>query len=134
MQARSRKLSGSIWNVRSCAQGMEGPDENACCVTFAPRTCGEKYIANMWNFYVSDGKERSNFERMTAQLDVIDVTWAGSCPKVEIPEVLAASDVCIFTMKDTPMFRTTFPNRFRLHSSLFAMERPIVKRDLFSEQ
>jgi hypothetical protein len=55
---------------------------------------------------------------MAAQFDVINVTRAGSCPKVEMPEVLAASDVCTATLQDIPMFRTTFPNNETLCDTL----------------
>src|SRR5208337_2534137 len=58
-QTNSRRLSGSIWNVPSCVEGMAGPDENASCVTFAPRIFGEKYTDNIWNVCVSTSIKRS---------------------------------------------------------------------------
>lgn len=60
---------------------------------------------------VGDGKERKNLERLAQQLNLTNVTFAGSCPKSDIPAILAASDVCVATLKDIPMFRTTYPNK-----------------------
>ncbi len=60
---------------------------------------------------VGDGKERPNLEALARQLDLPNVTFTGSLPKSEMPEVLAASDACIATLKDIPMFRTTYPNK-----------------------
>src|SRR6185369_6589272 len=44
-------------------------------------------------------------------LNVANVTFAGARPKSEMPELLAASDACVATLKDIPMFRTTYPNK-----------------------
>lgn len=60
---------------------------------------------------VGDGKERANLEALASQLQLPNVTFAGSRPKLEMLEVLAASDVCVATLKDIPMFRTTYPNK-----------------------
>lgn len=60
---------------------------------------------------VGDGKERANLELLARQLDLRNVTFTGPRPKAEMAEVLAASDVCIATLQDIPMFRTTYPNK-----------------------
>ena len=60
---------------------------------------------------VGDGKERSNLEKLAHQLQLPNVTFTGSLPKSEMPDVLAASDACIATLQDIPMFRTTYPNK-----------------------
>lgn len=60
---------------------------------------------------VGDGKERANLELLARQLDLTNVTFTGPRPKAEMAEVLAASDVCIATLQDIPMFRTTYPNK-----------------------
>lgn len=60
---------------------------------------------------VGDGKERPSLEALARQLDLPNVTFAGSLPKSEMPAVLAASDACVATLKDIPMFRTTYPNK-----------------------
>lgn len=60
---------------------------------------------------VGDGMKRPDLESLARQLQLPNVTFAGSYPKSEISEVLAASDACLATLKDIPMFRTTYPNK-----------------------
>jgi glycosyltransferase involved in cell wall biosynthesis len=60
---------------------------------------------------IGDGKERANLESLARQLHLSNVIFAGSRPKAEMSEILAASDVCIATLKNIPMFRTTYPNK-----------------------
>lgn len=60
---------------------------------------------------VGDGKERKRLQALTAGLDLPNVTFTGSMPKARMPEVLAASDACVATLKNIPMFTTTYPNK-----------------------
>lgn len=60
---------------------------------------------------VGDGKERANLEDQAHALELSNVTFTGSLPKKEMPAILAASDVCVATLKNIPMFRTTYPNK-----------------------
>lgn len=60
---------------------------------------------------VGDGKERSNLEALARQMNLPNVTFAGALPKSQMRDVLAASDACVATLKDIPMFRTTYPNK-----------------------
>lgn len=60
---------------------------------------------------VGDGKERPHLESLAQQLQLPNVTFAGMYSKAEMSDFLAASDVCLATLKDIPMFRTTYPNK-----------------------
>ncbi|MDY6949970.1 MAG: glycosyltransferase family 4 protein [Thermodesulfobacteriota bacterium] len=60
---------------------------------------------------VGDGKQRRHSEGLASEMGLKNVVFAGSRPKSEMPEILAASDVCIATLKNIPMFRTTYPNK-----------------------
>jgi len=60
---------------------------------------------------VGDGKERSNLEAIAAELDLPNVTFTGARPKSNMPAFLAASNACVATLQDIPMFRTTYPNK-----------------------
>ncbi|MEN3334561.1 MAG: hypothetical protein V7641_3926 [Blastocatellia bacterium] len=60
---------------------------------------------------VGDGKERASLEARARELNVANVTFASARPKSEMPELLAASDACVATLKDIAMFRTTYPNK-----------------------
>ncbi len=60
---------------------------------------------------IGDGKQRPHLEALARQLNVANVTFAGARPKSAMPELLAASDACVATLKDIAMFRTTYPNK-----------------------
>ena len=61
--------------------------------------------------FVGGGKEQANLEKLARELKLDNVTFAGGRPKNVMPDVLAASDACLATLKDIPMFRTTYPNK-----------------------
>lgn len=61
--------------------------------------------------FVGDGKERPRLEARVQELGLANVTFAGSRPKSQMPSILAESDACLATLKDIPMFRTTYPNK-----------------------
>lgn len=60
---------------------------------------------------VGDGKERVHLEGMVKDRKLGNVTFTGALPKVQMPEVLAATDACVAILQDIPMFRTTYPNK-----------------------
>jgi len=72
---------------------------------------------------VGDGKERASLEGMARELELANVTFTGGRPKSEMSDYLAASDACVATLKDIPMFRTTYPNKI---FDYMAAGRPIV--------
>lgn len=58
-----------------------------------------------------DGIERKHLEQLAQNLKLKNVLFLGAIPKNEVPELLAASDICIATLKNIPMFKTTYPNK-----------------------
>ena len=60
---------------------------------------------------VGDGKERSKLEALAQELALTNVTFTGARPKSEMTRYLAASDACTATLKNIPMFKTTYPNK-----------------------
>jgi glycosyltransferase involved in cell wall biosynthesis len=60
---------------------------------------------------VGDGKERFKLQKMAEELKLSNVRFTGARPKSEMANVLAASDACLATLLDIPMFRTTYPNK-----------------------
>jgi glycosyltransferase involved in cell wall biosynthesis len=58
-----------------------------------------------------DGKEKPRLLAEAKKLGLSNVLFAGVRPKHEIPEIVAASDVCLAILQDIPMFRTTYPNK-----------------------
>lgn len=60
---------------------------------------------------VGDGMKRAELQAMVAELELDNVSFTGAVPKNEMIQVLAASDVCLATLQDIPMFQTTYPNK-----------------------
>ncbi len=61
--------------------------------------------------FVGDGKEKANLEAEAQRLALPNVTFAGSIPKDQMPEVLAAADLCLATLMNIKMFSMTYPNK-----------------------
>lgn len=61
--------------------------------------------------FVGGGKEKANLEARAREMKLDNVAFVGSRTKNEMADVLAASDACVATLKDIPMFRTTYPNK-----------------------
>lgn len=61
---------------------------------------------------VGDGKERQHLEGLVREMGLSrSVVFSGARPKSEMSEILAAADICVATLQDIPMFRTTYPNK-----------------------
>lgn len=60
---------------------------------------------------VGGGKEQERLEKVASQLQLPNLTFVASRPKSEMSQVLAASNACVATLQDIPMFRTTYPNK-----------------------
>jgi glycosyltransferase involved in cell wall biosynthesis len=72
---------------------------------------------------VGDGKDRARLESLSDEMQLSNVTFTGVRSKAEMPAVLGESDICIATLQDIPMFRTTYPNKI---FDYMAAGRPIV--------
>jgi glycosyltransferase involved in cell wall biosynthesis len=70
-----------------------------------------KAIPDIHFLLVGDGKDRAQLETSTKAMGLENVTFTGPQPKSEMPHVLAASDACLATLMDIPMFKTTYPNK-----------------------
>ena len=70
-----------------------------------------KNFSNICFLMVGDGKERKKLESLAEALHLENVLFTGARPKIEMAQILAASDVCTATLKDIPMFKTTYPNK-----------------------
>ncbi len=82
-----------------------------------------KRVSNIHFLVVGDGKERSRLETLAKEFNIHNVTFAGFYPKTTMVNILAASDVCVATLRDIPAFRTTYPNKV---FDYMAAGRPIV--------
>jgi glycosyltransferase involved in cell wall biosynthesis len=60
---------------------------------------------------VGDGKERKRIEDEANRLRLHNVSFAGSFPKSQMADVLAAADACVAILRNIKMFTTTYPNK-----------------------
>jgi glycosyltransferase involved in cell wall biosynthesis len=60
---------------------------------------------------VGDGKARGELVRSTEERGLDNVLWIPAQPKDRIPAFIAAADACLATLRDIPLFRTTYPNK-----------------------
>jgi glycosyltransferase involved in cell wall biosynthesis len=60
---------------------------------------------------VGDGKARGGLVASAAARRLDNVRFVPAQPKRAMREVLGAADVCLATLRDIPLFRTTYPNK-----------------------
>ncbi len=89
--------------------GAIGPaNDIPTIVRAAKRLEGESAIHFL---LVGDGKDRPRIEAMMTELGIINVTLVPPRPKSEMRVVLGASDACVATLRNIPMFTKTYPNK-----------------------
>ncbi len=72
---------------------------------------------------LGDGKEKSALQARAAQMGLSNVSFVSSVPKAEMPNALAAAEVCIAVLKPLEEYKTTYPNKV---FDYMAAGRPIV--------
>jgi glycosyltransferase involved in cell wall biosynthesis len=60
---------------------------------------------------LGDGKARPELQALAQERGLGNVVFRPAEPKSRIPDILAAADACLATLRDIPMFRTTYPNK-----------------------
>jgi glycosyltransferase involved in cell wall biosynthesis len=60
---------------------------------------------------VGDGKEKGHLMDLAREMELDNVQFHPSVPKDQMPEILAAADVCIAILKPIEAFKTTYPNK-----------------------
>lgn len=60
---------------------------------------------------VGDGKEKPNLVRQAEQMQLTNLEFFPSVSKLEMNQVMAASDVCIASLLPIEMYKTTYPNK-----------------------
>jgi glycosyltransferase involved in cell wall biosynthesis len=79
--------------------------------------------ANLQVVFVGDGKEKPVLQARADAMGLKNVTFAGSIPKVKMPDALAAADACIAILMPLEEYKTTYPNKV---FDYMAAGRPIV--------
>lgn len=72
---------------------------------------------------VGAGKDEARLKQLSRDMGLNNVRFVGPLPKSEMPAALAASDVCLATLQNIPMFKTTYPNKV---FDYMAAGRPVV--------
>jgi glycosyltransferase involved in cell wall biosynthesis len=72
---------------------------------------------------VGDGKAKPELMQAAEAAQLDNVIFVPAQPKDRMPQVLAAADACLATLRDIPLFRTTYPNKV---FDGMAAGRPIV--------
>ena len=89
--------------------GAHGTANNLEIVLEAARALRD--IPEILFVFVGDGKEKRTLEAFARSRELVNVRFEAARPKTEMPAVVAAADVCIATLRDIPLFRTTYPNK-----------------------
>lgn len=69
------------------------------------------------------GKDEARLKRRSQEMGLDNLRFVGSLPKSDMPAALAASNACIATLQNIPMFNTTYPNKV---FDYMAAGRPVV--------
>ena len=103
---REHGLNGEFVVMYAGAVGLANDLE--CLLRAASRLRTEPGILFV---IVGDGRELSRLQIECKAGNVNNVRFVPAQPKHRMPEVLAAADICVATLKKIPMFRTTYPNK-----------------------
>lgn len=60
---------------------------------------------------VGEGKEREALARLAAEMHLHNLSFVPPLAKSEVPGMLQSADACLATLRDIPMFTTTYPNK-----------------------
>ncbi len=72
---------------------------------------------------VGDGKEKKSLQLKAKQLKLENVLFIPPVPKLEMSQILAASDICIAILKPLDWYKTTYPNKV---FDYMAAGRPVI--------
>lgn len=60
---------------------------------------------------LGDGKEKAHLIAMARTRNLDNILFLPPLPKKDIPQALAAADVCLAILKSIPLYKTTYPNK-----------------------
>ncbi len=72
---------------------------------------------------VGDGAARESLETRAQAEGLINIRFVGERPRAEIPEYIAASDVCLVLLRRSDLFKTVLPSKML---EFMACARPVV--------
>jgi len=89
--------------------GAHGPANDLGTVIEAAERL--KDYSDILFLFVGDGKNKLALVEKAKSLSLQNVVFLPAQPKQKMPEILAASNICIAILKPIPMFTTTYPNK-----------------------
>ncbi len=72
---------------------------------------------------VGDGADRERLERVAREKGLDNLAFSGRLPRENMPEVLAATDVCLVHLRKVDLFTRVMPSKI---FEMAAMKRPII--------
>jgi glycosyltransferase involved in cell wall biosynthesis len=82
-----------------------------------------RHVDHLLFLLVGDGADRENLLREKERMGLSNVVMLPQQPKEMMPEILAASDVCMVLLKKADLFKTVIPSKI---FEAIAMERPVI--------
>jgi glycosyltransferase involved in cell wall biosynthesis len=79
--------------------------------------------ADIFFVLIGDGKEKAHIRAQAEELSLDNLIFLPPAPKKDMPDVLAAADVCIAILKPIPLYATVYPNKV---FDYMASGRPVV--------
>jgi len=73
--------------------------------------------------FVGDGADKPRLQRRVAELGLDNVTLAPAVPPSQVPELLAAADICLVPLRDVPLFATFIPSKM---FEYLAAAKPVI--------
>jgi glycosyltransferase involved in cell wall biosynthesis len=73
--------------------------------------------------FVGDGADKRRLERRVAELGLRNTVLLPGVPHAQMPELLAAADICLVPLRDVPLFATFIPSKM---FECLAAGKPVV--------
>ena len=115
---RANHLEGQFIALYAGAHGMS--NDLSVVLDAAKLLKDEKKIQIV---LLGDGKEKPALQVRAAEMELSNVSFVSSVPKSEMPDALAAADVCIAILRPLEEYKTTYPNKV---FDYMAAGRPVV--------
>lgn len=115
---RTHQLEDKFVALYAGAHGMS--NDLGVVLDAAKLLMDEKKIQIM---LLGDGKEKPALQARAKQMGLSNIIFLPSVPKSEMPNALAAADVCIAILKPLEEYKTTYPNKV---FDYMAAGRPVV--------
>ena len=61
--------------------------------------------------FVGEGADKAKLRRRVGELGLDNVTLAPAVQPAKVPDLLAAADVCLVSLRDVPLFAKTIPSK-----------------------